>query len=131
MAGLAIAFTSSGRSWNIVFTDFTSTDLPRSYENSAGFGRSQTGALIQSGPRYQQKYSWVIDCLIDKDAALALDELYTQWDQDRAQGKSVVVGITDATFGPVIQGIATFTSAPSFTYASPRKIIASFGLMGV
>ena len=131
MAGIAIAFTSGGRSWNVVFKDFTSTDLPRSFENSAGFGRSQTGALIQSGPRYQQKYSWIIDCLVDRYVAEQLEELYTQWDIDRAEGKSVVVGITDATFGAVIQGIATFTSAPSFTYASPQKIVVSFGLMGV
>lgn len=131
MAGLAIAYTSGGSSWNIVFTDFTSTDMPRSYENTAGFERSQTGALIQAGPRYTQKFSWAIDCLIDKQAALDLDELYRTWDYDRASGKSVAVGITDATFGPPITGSATFTTAPVFTYASPVKYVVSFGLMGI
>jgi hypothetical protein len=133
MAGLAIAYSgqSGGGSWNIVFTEFTSRDFPRSFENSAGFGRSQTGALIQSGPRYQQKYSWTIDCMVNSFVAVALMELYTQWDKDRAGGKSVAVGITDATFGPTVMGQATFTTAPTFTYASPRKTIVSFGLMGV
>jgi hypothetical protein len=133
MAGLAIAYSaqSGGGSWNIVFTDFTSRDLPRSFENSAGFGRSQTGALIQSGPRYEQKYSWTVDCMIDCEYAKQLEKLYVAWDKDRARGKSVAVGITDATFGDVVTGQATFTAAPTFTYASPQKVIVSFGLMGV
>ena len=134
MTGLAIAYTQQtggSASWNVVFKDFTSPDLPRQYEDSAGFGRSQTGALIQSGPRYVQKYIWVVDCLIDTEGAEALDQLYRAWDEDRATGKSVAVGITDATFGLSLSSQATFTSAPSFTYASPRKTIVSFGLTQV
>ena len=133
MAGLAIAYSaqSSSGTWNIVFTEFTSRDLPRGFENSAGFGRSQTGALIQSGPRYQQKYQWTIDCMLESWQAVDLMELYVAWDKDRAKGNSVAVGITDATFGAVVSGQATFTTAPTFTYASPRKTIVSFGLMGV
>ena len=131
MAGLAIGYTKQtgdSRSYNIVFTDFTSTDLPRQFENAASFGRSQTGALIQSGPRYQQKYMWTIDCMLDTDKAEALADLYRDWDLDRSEGLSVAVGITDATFGSPLTAEATFTTAPSFTYASPRKTIVSFGL---
>jgi hypothetical protein len=133
MAGLAVAYNAQygGGSWNIVFTDFTSRDLPRTFENAAGFGRSQTGALIQSGPRYAQKYMWAIDCMVDSEQAVALEALYKAWDYDRAKGKSVAVGVTDATFGATITGQATFTTAPTFTYASPRKTIVSFGMTGV
>lgn len=134
MAGLAIAYTQQtggSASWNIVFEDFTSPELPRQYENSAGFGRSSTGALIQSGPRYTQKYVWIVDCILDKENAQDLNQLYRAWDEDRATGKSVAVGITDATFGDSLSSQATFTSAPSFTYASPRKTIVSFGLTQV
>lgn len=134
MAGIAIAYTQQlggSNSWNVQFTDFTSTDFPRQYENAAGFNRSQTGALIQSGPRYDQKYIWTIDCLVDTTDAYDLDALYKAWDSDRAQGKSVAVGITDATFGATLASQATFVSAPVFTYASPRKTIVSFGLTQV
>ena len=134
MAGLAIAYTQQeggSETWNIVFTDFTSSDLPRQYENAATFQRSQTGALIQGGPRFGQKYVWGIDCLVDSEAAVALDKLYKAWDYDRSTGKSVAVGVTDATFGDVIMGSATFTAAPAFTYASPRKTVVSFSMTQV
>ena len=134
MAGIAIAYTQQlggSSSWNVQFTDFTSGDLPRQYENAAAFNRSQTGALIQSGPRFTQKYMWTIDCMVDTNVAEDLDALYSAWDSDRAQGQSVAVGITDATFGSTLTSQATFTSAPTFTYASPRKTIVSFGLMQV
>ena len=134
MAGLAIAYTSqavSPVSWNIVFTDFTSTDFPRQYSNTAGFGRSQTGALILSGPRFTQKFIWTIDCLIDRDDAYNLDQLYRAWDLDRSNGLSVAVGVNDATFSSAVVTQATFSTAPTFTYASPRKTIVSFGLTEV
>ena len=69
--------------------------------------------------------------MVDCEEAKKLEQLYIAWDRDRAKGRSVAVGITDATFGAVVTGQATFTSAPSFTYASPAKTIVSFGLMGV
>ena len=134
MAGIAIAYTSQEpptATYNVVFTDFTSRDLPRQWENAASFGRSQTGALLQQGPRFQQKYIWTIDCIVDYDVAEQLDALYKSWDYDRSQGKSVAVGITDATFGTPIQSQATFSTAPTFTYAGPRKTIVSFGLTQV
>lgn len=133
MAGIAIAYSSQETTgtYNIVFTDFTSRDLPRQWENAASFGRSQTGALLQQGPRFQQKYIWTIDCMVDVGVAEQLAALYASWDFDRAKGKSVAVGITDATFGQVIQTQATFSTAPAFTYASLRKTIVSFGLTQV
>lgn len=134
MAGLAIAYTKqtgAATTYNIVFTDFTSRDLPRQFENAAGLGRSQTGALIQEGPRFSQKYFWTIDCMMDTEKAEELATLYAAWDYDRSQGKSVAVGITDATFGAPITGSASFVSAPTFTYGSPRKTIVSFGLQQV
>ena len=135
MAGIAIAYTTQAvglsQTYNIVFTDFTSQDLPRQWENAASFGRSQTGALLQQGPRFSQKYIWTIDCLIDTDVAEDLNALYAAWDYDRSLGMSVAVGITDATFGEPIQSQATFSTAPTFTYASPRKTIVSFGLTQV
>lgn len=134
MAGLAIAYTkqsSGSQTWNLVFTDFTSRDLPRQWENAASFGRSQTGALIQGGPRFTQKYIWTIDCMVDEDIAYQLDDLYKAWDYDRSIGLSVAVGVTDATFGTTISTQATLTTAPSFTYASPRKTIVSFGMVQV
>ena len=69
--------------------------------------------------------------MLDTDKAEELEALYAAWDADRAQGRPVAVGITDATFGSVVTGSATFTTAPTFTYASCRKTIVSFGLMGV
>jgi hypothetical protein len=133
MAGLAIAYTSQngGGTWNIVFKEFTSSDFPRQWESAAGFARSQTGALVQGGPRYSQKYIWVIDCLMDAPEALLLNTLYASWDYDRSQGKSVAVGVTDATFGSLVTTQASFTTPPTFTYASPRKTIVSFGMVQV
>ena len=69
--------------------------------------------------------------MVDVDIAEQLDALYSAWDYDRSQGKSVAVGITDATFGTPLQSQATFSTAPTFTYASLRKTIVSFGLTQV
>ena len=134
MAGLAIAYTkqsSGSQTWNIVFKEFTTPDLPRQWENAASFQRSQTGALIQGGPRFQQKYIWTIDCLVDYEDAIKLDQLYKAWDYDRSVGKSVAVGITDATFGSAISTAATFASPPIITFAGPRKNLVNFGLVQV
>ena len=50
--------------------------------------------------------------MVDVATAEQLAELYASWDFDRSKGKSVAVGITDATFGPAIQSQATFSTAP-------------------
>lgn len=134
MAGLAIAYTRQSApvtSWNIVFEQFTSTDLPRQYSDTAGFSRSQTGALLQQGPRYAQKHVWTIDCMLTTPVAHQLDALYKAWDYDRSVGKSVAVGLLDQTFGPTVNTTATFASSPVFTYAGPGHTIVSFALQEV
>ena len=134
MAGIAIAYSQQASpfaQWNIVFEQFTSTDLPRQYANTAGFSRSQTGALLQQGPRYSQKHLWTIDCILTTPKAYELDALYKAWDYDRSTGKSVAVGLLDKTFGPDLSATATFTSAPTFTYAGPGYTIVSFAMAQV
>ena len=130
---VAIAFTSqeTGTTYNVVFENFTDAEFPRQWSSTAAFNRSGTGAFIQSGPRYQQKYNWTIDCLVETSVAEELDALYRAWDIDRAAGKSVAVGILDKCFGDDVSGAATFTVAPTYTYAGPRHTMVSLGLAQV
>ena len=130
---VAIAFTSqeTGTTYNVVFRDFTNMDYPRQWGNDAAFNRSGTGAFIQSGPRYQQKYNWSIDCLVETTVAKELDNMYKAWDYARSTGKSVAVGILDKCFGDDFSGQATFTVAPTYTYAGPRHTMVSLGLSQV
>jgi len=130
---IAIGYNSQsgGRSYNLVFRDFTSTDIPRSFDNTAGFNRSQTGALIQQGPRFTQKYVYTIDCMVETQVAEDLEQLYADWDTDRASGRSVAVGLVDTCFGATKELTVTFSVAPTFTYAGPRHTIVSFGLQQV
>ena len=130
---VAIAFTSqdTGTSYNVVFRDFTSPDIPRSWQGTAGFARSLTGANVLKGPRYQQKYQWTIDCILPTEDAERLDKMYAAWDVDRADGKAVAVGILDTCFGDDVSGSAVFTVAPTYTYAGPRHTIVSLGLVQV
>lgn len=130
---IAIAYNSQsgGGSYNLTFRDFTSTDLPRSFSNVAGFNRSQTGALIQQGPRFRQKYVYAIDCMVETSVAESLENLYAAWDQDRSTGRAVGLGLVDDCFGATKSMTVTFTVAPTFTYAGPRHTIVSFGLQEI
>ena len=130
---IAIAYNSqtASKSYNITFKNFTSTDIPRSFTNTAAFSRSQTGALIQQGPRFNQKFQYAIDCMLETSVAEELEELYTNWDNDRATGRAVALGLVDDCFGPTKNLTVTFTVAPTFTYAGPRHTIVSFGLQEV
>ena len=130
---IAIAYTAqtNSGSWNIVFSEFTSNDIPRTYSGEATFEYSTDGSLVLGGPAYVQKYLWTIDCIITKTAGLELDQLYREWDTDRASLLAAAVGIVDDTWGPQYTGNAVFASPPKFTYLNGNRCIASLGLQEV
>ena len=130
---IAIAYTAqtNSGSWNIVFSEFTSSDIPRTYSGSATFEYSTDGSLVLGGPAYAQKYLWTVDCIISKVKALELDELYRQWDIDRSNLLSAAVGIVDDCWGPQYSGNAIFATAPRFTYLNGSSTLVSLGLQEV
>tara|TARA_B100002051_G_C16479266_1_gene507256 strand:- start:263 stop:520 length:258 start_codon:yes stop_codon:yes gene_type:complete len=84
-----------------------------------------------AGPAYRQKYIWAISCVCTKAEALALDALFQDYDQDRADGLGAVVGVTDETFGATVNGSAVFSTSPSFSRLSPTTYTVDFGISEV
>ena len=131
---IAIAYEAqdgSAATYNIVFQDFTSSDIPREYSGSVSFEYSSDGSLVLGGPAYVQKYLWTIDCQIPKTVALDLDNLYRAWDKDRSNLKSAAVGIVDDCWGATVTSNAVFAKAPKYTYINPSLTIVSLALQEV
>jgi hypothetical protein len=131
MAGsIGISYTPSGGSpvYTFLFTQFTSTELPRTYSNSTSFSFSANGSSIMSGPAYQQKRIWAISSLLTKAQAISFDAMYRSWDLDRGNGLAAAIGIIDQTFGPDINTSAAITTPPTYTMTSPGYTTVSVGL---
>ena len=130
MSQIGLAYTSQGgTSHNFVIDNFGGNDLPRTYQASAEYGSSANGAVLQSGPAFRQKYQWAISTIMSKSDAADFDEMFTDWDADRAAGYPVACGITDETFGAVVNGSVVFGTPPSYTRLGPGLMLVSFGLL--
>ncbi len=119
---IGIAYSGSGASYNIVFTDFTDRSIPRTYESQANFARTASGTTSLAGSGSSQKRIWAISCLVTRQEAETLDEMFRAWDADRAAGKAAACGLVDDCFGAPVSTNVLFTTPPSFVYASPSLI---------
>ena len=130
---LGISYTpvSGSPVYDITFTEFTDTSLPRSYIGDVSYEMSANGATILSGPAFRQKYIWVISCHQTPVKAQELDAMFRAWDEDRSNGYSAAVGIVDNTFGTQVSTSALFSTSPSYVYVSPSITLVSFGLSEV
>jgi hypothetical protein len=133
MSQIGISFTPNAGSpvYNIVIDNFDSTDMPRSYQESAAFSRSINGTNILTGSAFRQKYMWVISTMMTKADALEFDAMFQAWDLDRAAGLAVAVGVSDATWGPTVNTSAVISTPPSYVRVSPTHTVVSFGMMEV
>jgi len=133
MAQIVISFTPDAGApvYNITIDNFGSTDMPRSYQDDAGFSRSITGSNILTGPAYRQKYMWAISSIVTRAEAETFDEMFRAWDTDRAAGLPVAVGVFDNTFGADVNTSAVISVNPSYVRLSPTHTVVSFGLMEV
>lgn len=131
MIGLSYTPDSGSPVYNVLFRDFTSRELPRTYLSNAAFSNSANGTVILDGPAFRQKYAWAIDCQLSKADALELKALFEAWDTDRSNGLPVACGISDQTFGDQIDTSALITTPPSFTYFSRNLVIVNIGLTEV
>jgi hypothetical protein len=131
LIGISYTPQGGGQVYSLQLNNFGDNSFPRSYVDSVQFDLSANGTNIMGGPAYSQKYQWVISSLVQAEDALTFDELYRDWDADRAQGLAAAVGIIDQTFGPPVNTSAVFVTAPRYTYTSPRLTLVSFGLREV
>lgn len=131
MIGLSYTPDSGSPVYNILFKEFTSRDLPRSYLNNAAFSNSANGTVVLAGPAFRQKYAWAIDCHLTKADAIELRDLFEAWDADRANGLPVACGLTDETFGATINTSVLITTPPTFSYYSQSLVITNIGLTEV
>ena len=115
----------------ILLTQFTDEDIPRTYQETASFTTSANGASVITGPAFRQKYIWGISVLVTKAQALKIDEIFQSWDSDRANGYTAAVGVTDNTFGAELVTSAIISTPPNFTRLSPDNWIVAFGLTEV
>ena len=131
---IGISYTEQGGDstvHSVLFENFLSEDLPRSYSGSASFSTSAGGSAVIDGPAFRQRYIWGISALVTPAEALALDSLFRDWDADRASGMAVAVGVTDELFGSVVNASAVFSTPPAFTRLSPSAWSVDFGLSEV
>ena len=131
MIGLSYTPDSGSPVYNILFKEFTSRDMPRSYLNNAAFSNSSNGTVILDGPAFRQKYAWAIDCHLTKVEAIELRDLFEAWDTDRSNGLPVACGLSDQTFGPQIDTSVIITTPPTFSYYSENLVIINIGLTEV
>lgn len=117
--------------YDITFTEFTDSSLPRTYIADASYELSASGASILSGPAFRQKYIWAISCHQTPAKAQELDAMFRAWDEDRSNGYSAAVGIVDQTFGPQVTASGLFSTPPSYVYVSPSITLVSFGISEV
>lgn len=122
---------SSGSTYNVVFREFTGAGIPRTYESTASFGRTASGATSISGSTGRQKYIWAISSFVSPADAQELDGMFRAWDADRAEGRPAACGLTDETFGPSLSTSVVFTTPPSYIYLSPQVIQVDFGVSEV
>lgn len=134
MAGpiIGISYTAdSGGAYNFQVDNFGDNAMPRSYTGSVSFDMSANGANILGGPAYRQKYQWVIATLMPTVVAKEFDAMFQAWDADRAAGLTAACGVTDQTWGPVVDTDAVFVTPPTYTRMSPQLTMVSFGLQEV
>lgn len=101
---------------------FQGDAYPRTFVEAATVNFSVAGAQVQSGVTRPARYVWAISAVIDAAVAFDLQDLYKDWDTQRATGAVAVVTVTDSTFkrksDPAIVCKAVFTAAPVF---APRN----------
>jgi hypothetical protein len=133
MAQIGVSFTPSAGSpvYNIIFDNFGSTDMPRTYQQGADFDRSAMGTNILTGPAYRQKYMWAMSSIVPTSQAESFDEMFQAWDTDRSAGLPVAIGVSDTTFGSTVNTSAVISTAPSYVRLSPTHTLVSFGMMEV
>lgn len=125
---VGIAYSSSGSTFNIVFSDFVDGALPRSYESQANFTRSASGTTALAGSGAQQKRIWAISAMLGEVKTLELDDMFRAWDADRARGIPAACGLTDETFGASLTVSVLFTTPPSFRWVSPTTFQVDFAV---
>ncbi len=133
MSQIGVSFTPSGGTpvYSFTFDNFGDNSLPRTYQSTASFSQSANGTTILGGPAFRQKYLWVISSLITTVKAAEIDEMFQAWDTDRANGLPAAVGVTDTTFGPVVNANARISTPPTYSRMSPVLTMVTFGLTEV
>lgn len=128
---VGIAYSSSGGTFNVVFSDFVDGALPRSYESQANFARSASGTTSLAGSGAQQKRIWTISVMLGKADSLEVDRMFRAWDQDRSMGLPAACGLTDQTFEEDLTTSVLFTTPPSFRWVSPTTYQVDFAVTEV
>lgn len=132
MSAIGIAYLSqAGQSYNLLLDTFDGNEAARSYDSSVSFERGVSGQQVLTGRPGRQKYIWAISAVLNKADAEKLDDMFRDWDTDRATGKAVAVGITDTTLLASVTTDAIFTTPPSFIRLNPYTYSVSFGLTEV
>jgi hypothetical protein len=129
MSQIGVSYTpSTGSPYSFLFSEFSGSELSRTYNNLIAFKASANGASILTGPAFTQKYIWAISTVILTTTAESFDEMFKDWDIDRSNGLAAAVGITDTTFGTTVDTSAVFSTAPSYSRLGPKYTSLSFGL---
>ena len=132
MTALGVAYTATGgTTYNLVVDTFTGAEVARAYEASVSFNRGVSGQALISGQANRQKYIWAVSALLSEAEAKKLDDMFKEWDADRATGAAVAVGVTDQTLFDPVTTSAIISTPPSYIRTGPYHFTVSFGLAEV
>jgi len=133
MSQIGVSYTPSGGSpvYSFLFKESLGAEVPRTYASTATFEFSASGSAVTSGPSQRQRYIWAISSPMENDQAIAFDQMFRKWDEDRAKGLAAAVGITDQTFGSTVDTSAVFSTPPTYSKFGPHHKLVSFGLTEV
>ena len=129
--GVSYTSSSGGGSYSFQIDNFGDNSIPRSYVGSYEFSLSTAGSSVLSGAAFSDKYQWAISTKMSREDAEEFDSMYRAWDDDRSQGKAAALGISDETFGAVVNTNAIFVTPPSYVRLSPKTYLVSFGMQEV
>ena len=133
MSSITVSYTpvAGSPTYAAEFSEFAASALPRSYSEVGTFTVSAPGATVLSGPPIRRRYQWTVSAPLTYAGAASVDAMFRAWEEDRANGALVALGIVDTTFGGTVTSSAVFTSPPIFDQYGPANMLVSFSLTEV
>lgn len=132
MAATAGAIEISWSGSVFLFDRFTDEALPRNFVQTTALTTSTTGAQILSGPPIGARFIWAFSVIVSAATAQGVQQLFVDFDAQRALGELPVIAVDDKTFGAQVSADAVFTTPPSVSrFGDGDLFLLSFGLTQV
>ena len=98
---------------------FRGDQYPRQVIDGIDVQFGATGTQLLTGPSRSMRLLWTISAMVTKNEQWVFTDLFTSWDQDRADGQAAVIAVVDETNirpgADPIETNAVFSATPVFS----------------